>query len=121
MEDKCGTAVAIMKGIRIFHFDENVLLYETGTGVSALGNTEWNLKIEKDYTNTIYSLKQEYKRERILDAVYIGQLCDNKFKKRMILTLKHLLVMIYKLIAKLVKVRYTDASDELQKELEQCL
>ena len=121
MEDKCGTAVAIMKGIRIFHFDENVLWYETGTGVSALGNTEWNLKIQKDYTNTIYSLKKEYKRERILDAVYIRQACNNKFKKMIILTFKHPMFMIYNLVVKLVKIRYTDESEKLQKELEQYL
>ena len=121
VEDRCGTAVAIMKGIRVFHFDENMLWYEVGSGISTTDNTEWKLKIEEDYTNTIYNLKQEYKRERILDVVYIRQVCSNKLKKMMILTLKHPMFMICNILIKLVKVRYTDESDELQKELEQYL
>lgn len=121
VEDRCSTAVAIMKGIRVFHFDENMLWYEVGSGISTVDDTAWKLKIAEDYTNTIYSLKQEYKKERILDAVYIRQTCRNKLKKMIILTLKHPMFMIYHVLLKFVKVRYTDDSDELQKELEQYL
>ena len=121
VEDRCATAVAIMRGIRVFHFDENMLWYEVGSGISTTDNREWQLKILEDYKNTIYNLKQEYKRSRIIDAVYIRHVCSNKLKKMIILTLKHPMFMICNILIKLIKVRYTDESEELQKELEQYL
>lgn len=121
MEDKCGTAVALMKKIRVFHFDDNVIWYENGCGVSTAGNEHWKLKLQKDYRDTICSLKQEYKKDRILDAVYIRQVCNNKYKKRLTLMVKHPIFIILEWMRKLIKIRYTEETAELQKELEQYL
>ena len=121
LEDKCGTAVAIARKMRVVHFDKNVIWYEKGTGVSTSGNTIWQERLRKDYCETICELKKQYPKDRAIDAVYIRYTYKNKLKRKLILMIKHPIFVIMGSIRKCVKVRYTELSDELQKELEQCI
>ena len=121
LEDKCGTAVAIARKIKIVHFNRNVIWYEKGTGVSTSGNTAWQERLKKDYCETICDLKKQYPKDRAIDAVYIRYNCENKLKRKLLLMIKHPVFIIMDKMRKLVKVRYTDATDVLQNELEQCI
>lgn len=121
LEDKCGTAVAIARKMRIVHFDRNVIWYEKGTGVSTSGNTAWQERLRKDYCETICELKKQYPKDRVIDAVYIRYNCENKLKRKMLLVIKHPVFIIMDIIRRMIKVRYTEATDMLQEELEQSM
>lgn len=121
LEDKCGTAVAIARKMRVVHFDQNVIWYEKGTGVSTSGNDIWQERLRKDYVETICELKKQYPKDRVIDAVHIRYNYKNKLKRKMMLMIKHPIFVIMDMIRKCVKTRYTEVSDKLQKELEQCV
>lgn len=121
LEDKCGTAVAIARKIRVVHFDKNVVWYEKGIGVSTSGNAVWQERLRKDYCETICELKKRYPKDRAIDAIYIRYTCKNKLKRKITLLVKHPIFIIAENMRKLVGVRYTMANDELQRELEYCI
>lgn len=118
LEDKCGTAVAIAHKIRVVHFDKNIVWYEKGTGVSTSGNAIWQEQLANDYFETIYELKKKYPKDKAIDAVYIKCKYQSKFRKRLLLMIKHPIFTIIGQMRKLVRVKYTMASDVLQEELE---
>lgn len=121
LEDKCSTAVALVKGYRVLHFDENIVWYEKGTGISTSGNDKWKEKLNNDYNRTIISLKQEYPKDRVIDTVYIRKTCTSKQKKMFIMLFKHPLYFFFRIYRKIIKETYTESSDKLQGQLENML
>lgn len=119
LEDKCGTAIAMVKKIRVVHIDKNVVWYEKGIGVSTSGNAIWQERLRKDYCETICELKKQYPKDRLIDAMYIRYTYKNKLKRKIMLLVKHPMFITIEKMRKIVGVRYTMANDELQRELEQ--
>lgn len=118
LEDKCSTSVAIMKKIKVVHFDENVVWYENGSGISTSGNEQWRRKLDEDDLRVLNELRKRYPKDRVLDAKYIKISCKNKFKRRILLLVKHPIISLIDMARRFSKVRYTQASETLQRELE---
>ena len=121
LEDKCSTAVALMKGYRIVHYDRIIVWYEKGSGISTSGNNEWSKKLSDDYNRVIFDMKKKYPKDRVLDMVYIRKSYTNKYKKLLVMMLKHPLYFGFKIYRKFIKVVYTESSEKLQKQLEDML
>lgn len=121
LEDKCSTAVALAKGYRIVYFPKTIVWYEKGSGISTAGNGAWIQKLSNDYNQVIFSLKKEYPRDHDIDAVYIRKKYKSKIKKLIIMLSKHPLYFFFKIYRKSVKITYTNATEQLQEQLESVL
>lgn len=121
LEDKCSTAVALVKGYRVVHYDRNIVWYEKGTGISTSGNGEWAKKLSNDYNRVIVSLKEEYPKDEVIDAVYIRKTCTSKPKKLLVMLFRHPLYFFFRVYRKFIKITYTESSEKLQKQLEDTL
>ena len=118
LEDKCTTATALVWGIPIVHFDKNIVWYENGTGVSTSGSSEWSMKLKNDYYTVISELKKSYKKDRLLDLAYIRVTHENKIVRLLTILFKHPILFVERIYTKNRKVRYTEVSNDLQKQLD---
>lgn len=118
LEDKCSTAVALVWNIPIVHFDKNIVWYEDGTGVSTSGNSEWERKLKKDYYMVISNLKKKYKKDRLLDLAYIRVTQQNKILRLLMILFKHPILFVERMYTKNRKLKYTDSSESLQRQLD---
>ncbi len=120
LEDKCSSAVALMKGIKIIHFNRKFVWYENGTGISTSNNTAWLDKLEQDYWNVIKMLYEKYPKDRMLDVV-ISKKKSGKTQNKVVLLIKHPIYCISRILCKVIKKKYTECSEELKKQFQDIL
>lgn len=69
--------IALIKNIDIGFFDEYIMWYEMGVGISTSGNSFWKVRIQKDYNSLITYLGQEYKNNKYVRRRLRTQRLDN--------------------------------------------
>lgn len=87
VEDNTSTAFALADGHRIYHYDEYIVWYEYGCGISTSENKKWQNLIQKDFDVCFYQLRKEYPNDYIISK-YIPIYKHNKILKIVLLLIR---------------------------------
>lgn len=68
VEDNTSTAYYLANNTEIFYYNQKVVWYEVGTGISQGNNSGWSVKVENDIINTFRGLTCDYPKDKIVKA-----------------------------------------------------
>lgn len=66
VEDNTTTAIALVDGVRIWHFNDFTTWYEYGTGVSTSKDESWKKLLEDDFNKVNTMLLKEYPKDKTI-------------------------------------------------------
>lgn len=89
VEDTTSSMLALADGVKILHYNRNIVWYEAGTGISTSGNNKWQKIIESEVENILLFLQKEYPDDTVLDSAIKIYNEKSKFKKILILLFNH--------------------------------
>ena len=81
VEDNTSAAFALADGIRFHYYNDYVVWYEFGAGVSSSRNKEWEKILEVDFVNSYKKLVAELGDKNIVNTLLNMKMLDNKVKK----------------------------------------
>ena len=80
-EDNTTTAFILADGIRVYHFDEFVVWYEYGTGVSTSNNKKWEKLLERDFDQSYELMSKKYPNDAFIQNIVKLYSLKNKYVK----------------------------------------
>lgn len=78
VEDNTSTAFALADDIRVYHFQDYLVWYEYGTGVSTNKEVEWKRLLDNDFRNSFLKLQEDYKNDSTIQTICYSKLSKNK-------------------------------------------
>ncbi len=113
VEDNTTTAIMIADGLNITHYDEYIVWYEYGTGVSTAKSKKWNEILGKDFNNCFGYMASTYSNDKVLNVLLTIKNLNNKMFK-----IGYLLFCAPKLLIKIVRIKFSKKSVGYQKEFD---
>lgn len=89
VEDNTSTAFILADNIRIYHFKDNIVWYEYGSGISTSNNKKWEYLMNLDYDASFEKLYRNYSQDTVINAIYHTHKLKNKILKALYLLLKY--------------------------------
>lgn len=107
--------IAVFDGIKLIHFNRNVIYYEHGTGISTSINKTWLDLLDKDLNET-FKIICESSKNLTVRKKKLQILFSHKYNTRAYVVLKYMLFpnLIFWKLRKSWNVHYTDTSIDEQ-------
>lgn len=80
-EDNTTTAFLLADGIRVYHFDEFVVWYEYGSGVSTSNNKKWEMLLERDFDQSYELMSKKYPNDTFIQDITKLHVIKNRYVK----------------------------------------
>ncbi len=100
VEDSTSTLLALADGVRVYHYDRNIVWYEAGTGVSTSENTEWQKTIQNEIITAMNKLIEKNPNDAVIDKA-IRIINTKGVLKKILILLNRPVVLWFFLIFKL--------------------
>jgi len=100
VEDNTSLMFSFADNVPIYHFNEYLVWYEIGFGISTQNSEIWKKRMAKDIQDAIVDLVRRYKGDAHVDFFRISNMNINKFKRSCLLTFKHPILRMKKMLLK---------------------
>ena len=80
-EDNTTTAFLLSDGIRVYHFDEFVVWYEYGSGVSTSNSKKWDKLLERDFDESHKLMRKKYPNDTFIQDITKLHVIKNRYVK----------------------------------------
>lgn len=78
VEDNTSTLYALAEKEPVYYLPQKIVWYETNSGISTSNNSEWNKKMEDDFSNVINALSENYPKDKSISANVELSALENK-------------------------------------------
>lgn len=105
VEDNTMVAFLLADNIRIYHYDEYVVWYEYGTGISTSRNKRWEKMIKNDFNACYALILEQYRKDAIIQHLLQMKKIKYKFIK-----ICYLLLVDPMLLREILKIKLMPVS-----------
>ena len=95
IEDSTSCAYSIADGVELCHFDDYIIWYELGTGVSTNGSSKWQMLLKSDWDNFYELMITDFRDNKLIADVITAKKMRKKDRIKYLLLNNQKLLLFY--------------------------